>query len=264
MLMSLAGRTLRTAAAACRRRHTVLKQRRCCLSNSNGPALVSTQRLERRSDTIKALLRTPDVQKLVLALETQPDRAYEFVLSLAPHARRSVAIKAATAESSSSAPTAAALSNAVTEADTNADGFVSRREFAHWLNKAQAGSAVEEVVTAATGAGAAAAAGNEAAGAVGLAVTRRQLGLLALNVAIPMVGFGFMDNAIMILAGDAIDNSIGVTFGLSVLASAALGNLCSDVCGIGMSDVVESAAKKLGLPSAQLSVQQLARPSVKV
>eukprot|EP01047_Picozoa_sp_COSAG01_P068947 COSAG01_NODE_10080_length_2254_cov_2.147100_1_plen_264_part_00 len=263
--MSLAGRTLRTAAAACRRRHTVLKQRRCCLSNSNGPALAPTQRLEHRSDTIKALLRTPDVQKLVLALETQPDRAYEFVLSLAPHARRSVAIKAATAESSSSAPTAAALSSAVTEADTNADGFVSRREFAHWLNKAQAGSAVEGVVTAATGAGAAAAAaGNEAAGAVGLSVTRRQLGLFALNVAIPMVGFGFMDNFIMILAGDAIDNSIGVTFGLSVLASAALGNLCSDVCGIGMGDVVESAAKKLGLPSAQLSVQQLARPSVKV
>ena len=37
-----------------------------------------------------------------------------------------------------------------------------------------------------------------------------------------------------VLAGDAIDGTIGTAFGLSVLASGALGNLVSDVCGIGM------------------------------
>ena len=48
------------------------------------------------------------------------------------------------------------------------------------------------------------------------------------------------------------DSSIGVTFGLSMLASAALGNLVSDVLGVGMGDVVEATAKKLGLPGGGL------------
>lgn len=52
-------------------------------------------------------------------------------------------------------------------------------------------------------------------------------------------GKGFMDNFIMILAGDAIDASIGTYFGLSMMASAALGNLVSDVMGIGLGDVVD-------------------------
>jgi len=35
------------------------------------------------------------------------------------------------------------------------------------------------------------------------------LKLIALAQAIPFLGFGFMDNAILILAGDAIDTSLG-------------------------------------------------------
>lgn len=61
----------------------------------------------------------------------------------------------------------------------------------------------------------------EADAAVGagaeVAVTRRQLMHQALYSAIPMVGFGIMDNLVMIQAGDAIDNSIGVTLGLHTL-----------------------------------------------
>ena len=63
--------------------------------------------------------------------------------------------------------------------------------------------------------------------------SRAQLWRLALNVGVPFVGFGFADNLIMILAGDAIDKSIGVTLGISTLAAAGLGNLLSDVVGIG-------------------------------
>ncbi|KYO03035.1 GAF domain-related protein, putative, partial [Plasmodium reichenowi] len=49
---------------------------------------------------------------------------------------------------------------------------------------------------------------------------------------IPMIGFGFMDQFIMIRLGDIFDASIGVTFGISTLCAASFGQLCSDTFGI--------------------------------
>ncbi|XP_026534877.1 transmembrane protein 65 [Notechis scutatus] len=51
--------------------------------------------------------------------------------------------------------------------------------------------------------------------------------------AIPFVGFGFFDNAIMIAAGTQIELSIGIVLGISTMAAAALGNLVSDLAGLG-------------------------------
>ncbi|XP_025065685.1 transmembrane protein 65 isoform X2 [Alligator sinensis] len=51
--------------------------------------------------------------------------------------------------------------------------------------------------------------------------------------ALPFVGFGFLDNAIMIAAGTQIELSIGVVLGISTMAAAALGNLVSDLAGLG-------------------------------
>lgn len=45
-------------------------------------------------------------------------------------------------------------------------------------------------------------------------------------------------------------------FGLSTLAAAGLGNLCSDVCGLGLADYIESASEKFGLPQPNLSQAQ--------
>ena len=45
--------------------------------------------------------------------------------------------------------------------------------------------------------------------------TTKQLQIVALRYAIPMIGFGFMDNLVMIQAGDAIDNTFGVALGIS-------------------------------------------------
>ncbi|EOD36166.1 hypothetical protein EMIHUDRAFT_49391, partial [Emiliania huxleyi CCMP1516] len=53
--------------------------------------------------------------------------------------------------------------------------------------------------------------------------------------ALPMVGFGFMDNTVMIQAGNAIDCTLGVSFGLSTLTAlraAAFGQVCSDSAGV--------------------------------
>ena len=45
----------------------------------------------------------------------------------------------------------------------------------------------------------------------------RDLRLVVLITSIPFIGFGFMDNAILIIAGDAIDHSLGVWLGISTL-----------------------------------------------
>jgi hypothetical protein len=43
------------------------------------------------------------------------------------------------------------------------------------------------------------------------------------------LGFGFLDNFIMIVAGEYIDLTLGVTLGISTMAAAALGKLVSAV-----------------------------------
>lgn len=61
--------------------------------------------------------------------------------------------------------------------------------------------------------------------------TAEQLRRLAVIAATPCVVFGFLDNSIMLIAGDALDTALGVRFGLSALACAALGNIVADVTG---------------------------------
>ncbi|XP_055490811.1 transmembrane protein 65 isoform X1 [Leucoraja erinacea] len=77
-----------------------------------------------------------------------------------------------------------------------------------------------------------------------------------LHSAIPFIGFGFLDNAIMIVAGTQIELSIGVIFGISTMGAAALGNLVSDVAGLGLAAYVEALASRLGLPSPNLNPKQ--------
>ncbi|CAJ1944373.1 unnamed protein product [Cylindrotheca closterium] len=72
-----------------------------------------------------------------------------------------------------------------------------------------------------------------------------------------MVGFGFMDNLVMITAGDFIDATFGVAFGLSTLAAAGFGQCCSDVVGVTSGGIVDATVSKLGLPTHSLSPDQL-------
>ncbi|XP_001639522.3 transmembrane protein 65 isoform X1 [Nematostella vectensis] len=90
--------------------------------------------------------------------------------------------------------------------------------------------------------------------------TVHQLRLNAFHCAVPFVGFGFLDNAIMIIAGEYIDYTIGATLGISTMAAAALGNLVSDVSGISLAHYVELASDKLGFQGPRLSVQQMEMP----
>eukprot|EP00537_Pseudo-nitzschia_pungens_P013457 CAMPEP_0172388170 /NCGR_PEP_ID=MMETSP1061-20121228/5321_1 /TAXON_ID=37318 /ORGANISM="Pseudo-nitzschia pungens, Strain cf. pungens" /LENGTH=274 /DNA_ID=CAMNT_0013117993 /DNA_START=702 /DNA_END=1526 /DNA_ORIENTATION=+ len=72
-----------------------------------------------------------------------------------------------------------------------------------------------------------------------------------------MVGFGIMDNVVMITAGGAIDSTIGVSLGISTMAAAGLGQCCSDVAGITSGGIVDATVSKLNLPQHGLSPQQL-------
>lgn len=73
--------------------------------------------------------------------------------------------------------------------------------------------------------------------------TKRMLG-----VGLAFIIFGFVDNAIMVVAGDNIDKMIG-SAGFSVLFSAGLGNTISDVSGILIGRyVAESLSGRLPSP----------------
>lgn len=87
--------------------------------------------------------------------------------------------------------------------------------------------------------------------------TSGQLKQLAIKSSIPLIGFGFMDNVIMILAGDAIDASIGVKLGVSTMAAAGLGNTLSDCVGLFTGDWIESMATKAGVKEPKMSEEQL-------
>jgi hypothetical protein len=93
--------------------------------------------------------------------------------------------------------------------------------------------------------------------------TRAQLWNFFILRALPMVGFGFMDQTVMIQAGNAIDCSIGVTFGLSTLTAAAFGQICSDTAGVLFGSTVDSFFRAIGLPRANLSIAQKTLPIVK-
>ncbi|XP_045445850.1 uncharacterized protein LOC123653917 [Melitaea cinxia] len=90
--------------------------------------------------------------------------------------------------------------------------------------------------------------------------TTKELLHLSLANSIPFIGFGFLDNFIMIIAGDSIESSMSAYITLSTMAAAALGNTFSDVIGIGSSYYVERAAALLGFGAPRLAPVQLDMP----
>ena len=126
-------------------------------------------------------------------------------------------------------------------ADKNQDGLLDLKEFQGWL-----------VASAQKG-------GREGLGQV----TRQQMIQYGVLISVPMIGFGFVDNVIMITAGDWIDNHLGLAFGLSTLAAAGFGNLISDVAGLGLGGYIEASADKLGIKNPNLTQLQEATSRVR-
>ena len=87
---------------------------------------------------------------------------------------------------------------------------------------------------------------------------RHQLWAHAVRCAIPMVGFGIIDNVVMITAGERIQSSIGLTLGLTTMAAAGLGQIVSDISGIMSGGTVDALVGRLlpNLPRAGLTSLQ--------
>ncbi|CAO1380885.1 unnamed protein product [Diamesa tonsa] len=80
--------------------------------------------------------------------------------------------------------------------------------------------------------------------------------LMIIN-SLPFVGFGFLDNFTMIIAGDLIEHSVGMIMTISTMAAAALGNTISDVLGIGSAVYIERLVEVIGIRAPKLSPVQL-------
>ena len=65
--------------------------------------------------------------------------------------------------------------------------------------------------------------------------------------AIPFIGFGFLDNALMLLAGDFIDHTVSIYLHTSVMASAAMGNVVSGAVGMQVHGIIDRMTQKLFL-----------------
>ncbi|KAL4422684.1 hypothetical protein ABPG75_008881 [Micractinium tetrahymenae] len=92
------------------------------------------------------------------------------------------------------------------------------------------------------------------------APSRRQLTAVAFASGFPFIFFGLLDNAIMLVAGEQIDYLFGAKFGLSVLASAGLGNLVADVVGVSATHTIQENIKRIGFaqpPRLSLLQQQM-------
>ncbi|XP_017796161.1 PREDICTED: uncharacterized protein LOC108577511 isoform X1 [Habropoda laboriosa] len=80
---------------------------------------------------------------------------------------------------------------------------------------------------------------------------------VAIFNAIPFIGFGFLDNCIMIVAGDQIESLLNTKFVISTMTAAALGNTISDIIGIGSVHYVERFAQAVGFKAPKLNPAQL-------
>jgi hypothetical protein len=87
--------------------------------------------------------------------------------------------------------------------------------------------------------------------------------LVCLINSLPFVGFGFLDNFTMIIAGDYIEHSLGLIMTISTMAAAALGNTISDVLGIGSAVYVERLVEVIGVRAPDLTPVQLEMKSAR-
>lgn len=141
---------------------------------------------------------------------------------------------------------AATARSAFDEADSDGDGTIDRNEQMQFTRRYSPVCASSKSKFA------------------GEAPDSTQLLRLAVRTAIPFVGFGYLDNAIMIVAGDSIDETFGCALGLSSMAAAGLGNLVSDVIGIQASSAIERGSDAAGLPDPKLTPTQMASTSARV
>ena len=232
---------LRTAAAiaaalsgspcAARIAHSMLARS----STLIGRVLPSSRRLWKASAPPTRLLATDSSSSpAAWAKALAKDRAAleEFLDALPPDQRKLASLRYVASE----------LEDEFERADLNHDGKLTFSEFKEWASElVNHGNDRDEVKTP---------------------PTTEQLRSLYVQHAIPYVGFGLVDNSLMVLTGEAIDGTLGFYLGLSCLGAAALGNAFSNGLGMVLHGTIERSASALGLPDPRLTVFQRSLPVV--
>lgn len=228
-------------------------------------------------------LTSEEIDKIVRLIENDPRILMEVMANLEPENRRRLIVTGGAMEWFGKET----AMKEVERADLDNDREISPKDFDHWFEtalkrrqeeqkkraeaaalaksakatEADAGTArAPSLVTPAVAAKQAAS--STAARSTGSKIAFTGLALIALEAGLPFVGFGFLDNAAMILAGDMIDGTIGVWLHCSVLASAAMGNVVSGMLGMQGHGLIDKAVQKFNINTPVLTDEQMKDKSV--
>jgi hypothetical protein len=220
-----------------------------------GSTASSSSKGDGQPNIIKQHYSDEEIKKVVKALEADPELAIRVVSNLTPAARRQLVVAGSAFEWFGGQR---AAQSEVRAADADQDQVISTKDFDLWFEKALARRAQEQQEAEGKGEkkSSSSTAAATAAGGATAALSFSALFLLGLEAGLPFVGFGFLDNAVMILAGDVIDRSVGFFLGCSVLASAAMGNVVSGMMGMQLHGSIERLVHFFKLPIPTLTDEQ--------
>ncbi|KAL7697220.1 Transmembrane protein 65 [Lotmaria passim] len=194
-------------------------------------------------------LTPQELQRIAHLIENDPRILMEVVASMDPQSRRRLVVTGGAMEWFGTESAA----QEVEKADADKDRQISPKDFDHWfesaLKRRQEGQKKRVTETKQPTSATTAAASKT--------LPLAALFMIALEAGLPFVGFGFLDNATMILAGDLIDGTLGFYLNCSVLASAAMGNVCSGMLGMQVHGLIDKAVQKLNFNMPVLTEEQM-------
>ncbi|KAF5226294.1 hypothetical protein ECC02_000417 [Trypanosoma cruzi] len=196
------------------------------------------------SSNKSATLTQGELQQLVKLLEEDPKLLIDLVGRLDAQSRRRLIVAGGAMEWFGKESAA----SEVERADVDKDLLISPKDFDHWLESALRrrvrGKWPQQQE-------------NPAAADEEIRVPFLALVRIAFGAGLPFVGFGFLDNAVMILAGDAIDSTLGFYLNCSVMSCAAMGNIFSGALGMQFHGVIDKAVQKLNFNTPVLTERQM-------
>ncbi|EPY32691.1 hypothetical protein STCU_01797 [Strigomonas culicis] len=198
-------------------------------------------------------LTQEELQKVAQLMENDPRVLMEVVSNLDPECRRRLIVAGGAMEWFGKETAAREVANA----DVDNDHEISPKDFNHWFHSAMKRKQEERKKKGVEPSAAETLVKEERTIDPTKSIPVSVLCLIGLEAGLPFVGFGFLDNATMLLAGDFIDGTLGFYLNCSVLASAAMGNVCSGLLGMQVHGLIDKAVQKLNFDTPVLTDEQM-------
>lgn len=171
-------------------------------------------------------------EKAAAQLLRRPEKAATVLATMPMDMRRSIALSWALTE----------LEEEFSKADTDKDGKLDFKDFQNWAHNIIESGPQRDTTPDGP--------------------SSWQLTAICVTTMVPFIGFGLVDNGLMVIYGDVIDATLGMYLGFSMLASAALANAISNIFGMLLHGTITKWADKVGLPDARLTLAQRKMPMV--